>query len=73
LKVTAKRLDGSSPPADISAATNAGGPSLGGWTMLVMVEFPSSGCWEITGEYLGQVLDFVVEVQGDESPAQSAT
>jgi hypothetical protein len=73
LKVTAKRLDGSSPPADISAATNAGGPSLGGWTMLVMVEFPSAGCWEITGEYLGQVLDFVVEVQGDESPAQSAT
>jgi hypothetical protein len=46
---------------------------LGGWTMLVMVEFPSAGCWKITGEYLGQVLDFVVEVQADEPPAQGAT
>jgi hypothetical protein len=41
--------------------------------MLVMVEFPSAGCWKITGEYLGQVLDFVVEVQADEPPAQGAT
>jgi hypothetical protein len=29
--------------------------------MLVAVEFPSAGCWEITGEYLGQKLSFVVE------------
>jgi hypothetical protein len=39
--------------------------------MLVAVEFPSSGCWEITGEYLGQKLGFVVEVSA--AAAQSST
>jgi hypothetical protein len=62
LVVRGRRLDDKSPPADISRATNAHSPSLGGWTMLVAVEFPSSGCWEITGEYLGQKLSFVVSV-----------
>jgi hypothetical protein len=36
--------------------------------MLVLVEFPSAGCWELTGRYLGQELTFVVEVP-DEAPA----
>jgi len=62
LVVRGRRLDRESPPADISRATNAHSPSLGGWTMLVAVEFPSAGCWEITGEYLGQKLSFVVSV-----------
>lgn len=62
LKVTAKRVDASSPPAEVSRATNAHAASLGGWAMLVLVEFPSAGCWQITGEYLGQRLEFVVEV-----------
>ena len=31
-----------------------------GWTMLTGIDFPSPGCWEITGEYLGQILTFVV-------------
>ena len=31
--------------------------------MLVM--FPSAGCWEITGRYLGQELRFVVEVPSE--------
>jgi hypothetical protein len=68
LTVTGRRLDGDSPPADVSRATNAGAPSLGGWAMLVLVEFPSAGCWELTGRYLGQELTFVVEVP-DEAPA----
>lgn len=62
LTVKGRRLDGEAPPADVSRTTNAHSPSLGGWTMLVAVEFPSSGCWEITGEYLGQKLAFVVSV-----------
>jgi len=73
LKVTGKRLDKDAPPANISRATNAHAESLGGWTMLVMVEFPSSGCWQITGEYLGQKLTFVVEARADESRPASAT
>jgi hypothetical protein len=32
-----------------------------GWVMLTGIDFPSPGCWEITGEYLGQSLIFVVE------------
>lgn len=63
MMVRGRRLDGDSPPADISPTTNAHSPSLGGWAMLVAVEFPSAGCWEITGEYLGQKLSFVVSVQ----------
>ena len=32
-----------------------------GWAMLTGIDFPSPGCWEITGDYLGQSLTFVVE------------
>ena len=32
-----------------------------GWLMLTGIDFPSPGCWEITGEYLGQTLKFVVQ------------
>ena len=67
LEVSARKLDDPSAQADISRSTNAHSPSLGGWTMLVAVEFPSTGCWEITGRYLGQTLSFVVEVRSDES------
>jgi hypothetical protein len=73
LKVSAKSLDGSPGKASISPPTNAGAPSLGDWTMLVLVEFPAAGCWEITGEYLGQKLSFVVEVRADEPPKAGAT
>jgi hypothetical protein len=27
-----------------------------------MVEFPASGCWELTGRYKGQSVSFVVYV-----------
>lgn len=63
LRVTANRLDDESQAASISGPGNAYADSLGGWAMLVGVEFPSAGCWQITGEYLGQKLSFVVEVR----------
>ena len=63
LEVTGRRLDAESPAAQISTANGAHADSLGGWTMLVGVEFPVAGCWEITGKYLGQELSFVVEVR----------
>jgi hypothetical protein len=31
------------------------------WVMLVGIDFPDPGCWQITGEYLGQKLTFVVK------------
>jgi hypothetical protein len=72
LKVSARRLDGTGAEGVISPPTNAHAPDLGGWTMLVMVEFPSPGCWEITGEYLGQTLSFVVEARADEPESKGA-
>ena len=62
LRVLGQRLDAGSAPAGVSRPTNAHVPEFGGWTMLVGVGFPSPGCWEVTGEYRGQTLTFVVEV-----------
>jgi hypothetical protein len=73
LKVIGKRLDADAPPANISSTTNAKAESLGGWAMLVGVEFPSAGCWQITGSYLGQELSFVVEVRANVPASGPAT
>jgi len=43
-------------------ATNASHPSFGGWTMLVMLEFPATGCWRVTATYGGQSVTYVTEV-----------
>ncbi len=61
LKVTVENLDGRTNDVVISRATTAYATDLGGWTFLTGVDFPSAGCWEITGEYLGQALTFVVQ------------
>jgi hypothetical protein len=62
LAVTGRRIDGAAPPAQVSRTTNAYHSDFGGWAMLVAVEFPTSGCWELTGEYHGHTLTFVVSV-----------
>jgi hypothetical protein len=61
LNVTIRELGGAEVTAVISKPTSAHAASLGGWTMLTGLDFPEAGCWEITGEYLGQSLTFVVE------------
>ena len=61
LKVTGRRLDGDAPPLLTSPTTNAfldPAPA-----MLVGVYVPTPGCWEITGDYKGQKLSFVVWLQ----------
>jgi hypothetical protein len=63
LAVSGRRLDGEAQPATVSRATNAYHQDFGGWAMLVMVEFPGSGCWEVTGKYKGQTTTFVVDVR----------
>ena len=63
LIVSGRKLDGDAPPATVSRATNAYHKDFGGWAMLVMVEFPASGCWEITGQYKDQSSSFVVQVE----------
>ena len=60
IKVTGKRLDGDAPPLRTMRATNAfPGPAA---AMLVGVYVPTPGCWEITAEYRGEKLSYVVWV-----------
>jgi hypothetical protein len=47
--------------AQLEATLYESDGALNKWRMLVGVDFPDPGCWEITGEYLGQTLTFVVE------------
>ena len=61
LTVTGRRLDADADPAQISSTKNAT-DGEGNWNMLVVIEFPSTGCWEVKGEYGGQVLTFVILV-----------
>lgn len=61
LKVTGRRLDAPAPPLVASRATNAYADDIGS-AMLVGVQVPSAGCWEITGQYRDAKLSFVVWV-----------
>lgn len=59
LVITATRLDQPSQVV-VRNATNAYGP---GWdAMLVGMEFPSPGCWEVVGRYHDEELRFVFKV-----------
>jgi hypothetical protein len=60
LKVTGRRLDGPAPPLMVMGATNA---FTGISSMLTGVYAPVPGCWEITADYHGDKLSFVVWVE----------
>ena len=64
LKVTGKRLDVEAPPVVVNEAHNAIGSAMSDRIIL-----PTPGCWEITADYKGQKLSFVVWF----TPAQRAT
>ncbi len=64
LVVTGRRLDAPAPPLAASRATHAIAGDIG-LAMLVGVRLPTPGCWEITGEYAGTPLSFVVWVAPD--------
>jgi hypothetical protein len=59
ITVVATRLDG---PGTVTTdhATNAAADSLGGEAMLAGIEFPTPGCWQLTAQYRGAVLSYVV-------------
>jgi len=61
LSVTGRRLDAPAPPLHVSKATNAFAQDIQS-AMLVGVDLPTLGCWEITGRYKGRELSFVVWV-----------
>jgi len=54
-------LDAPALPLRVSKATNAFASDIQS-AMLVGVDFPTLGCWEITGRYQGHELSFVVWV-----------
>jgi hypothetical protein len=71
LTITGKRLDGPAPPlmvmtrqrpdGSVAQATHA---IMGNFVaMLTGVYVPTPGCWEITGDYRGDKLSFVVWVE----------
>jgi hypothetical protein len=66
LFVTGWRLDGD---PNVPAQTATASPATNGFHedlqsfMLVGMDFPSAGCWEITGEYHGERLSFVVLIE----------
>jgi hypothetical protein len=62
ITVTGTRVDG---PGTFSFAggTNAGADF--GVAMLVGIDIPTAGCWEITGQYRDATLSYVVRVEGD--------
>ena len=59
LSVSGKRLDAQAAPLNVSRATNAFAGDIK-TAMLVGVDFPATGCWEITGNYKGAELSFIV-------------
>ena len=61
LRVTGRRLDAPAPAVTVSGATNGFEESMGAF-MLVGLELPAGGCWELTGHYHGRMLRLVVWV-----------
>jgi len=62
LVVTGRRLDADAPPLGFYGATNAIADDIGE-AMLTGVDFPTLGCWKITGKYKSVELSFVVWVR----------
>jgi len=61
LTITARKLDGEASLVEVDHATNGFHPDFGSF-MLSGIALPELGCWEITGEYEGHQLSFVVWV-----------
>lgn len=65
LAVVARRLDA---PASLVWANKAHGIKVSGsnapWDLAMMtgISFPTSGCWEISSNYKGQILTYIVNV-----------
>jgi hypothetical protein len=69
LKVTGRQLDAYANPLLVDRPTNVSSEPGG---MLVGVNFPTTGCWEITGRYGDDALTFVIRVTARKAPSRSA-
>lgn len=61
LVVTGERLDAKAPPLNASTANGSYAADMGS-AMMMGVDFPTLGCWKITGKYKDAELSFVVWV-----------
>jgi hypothetical protein len=61
LKVTGRRLDSRAPPL-VPEVASAARTKAGDTAVMVAINFPTLGCWEITGHYEDDELTFVVWV-----------
>lgn len=58
-----QRLGPGPDDVETDPATSAGGPNLGAWTILIGIDFPSEGCWRISGSFRGESLAFIVRTE----------
>ncbi len=61
LQIAGRRLDAPAPPLVVAGANGSYREDMGSFIMSG-VNFPSAGCWEITGSLKGRRLTFVVWV-----------
>lgn len=62
ITVTLTRLDGEGSYS-FGPGTNATSADLGGTAMLVGVDIPGPGCWQLTARYRGAALSYVVWIK----------
>jgi hypothetical protein len=62
LRVDARKLDGGGESVHVAWVTNAFFPEHQTSAMMDEIEFPSTGCWEISARWHDQALKFVVWV-----------
>jgi hypothetical protein len=61
-RISGRRLDGDAPPFVREQGTSS--PSVDGAPAMIMgIDVPATGCWEITSLYRGHELKFVVAVE----------
>jgi hypothetical protein len=60
LVVTARRVNSDTQVVKASQATNAHNESDIHDAMLVGLTIPNRGCWEVTGEYEGHTVSYIV-------------
>lgn len=60
IRVTGRRLDRAAAP--LHAHEPNGGRTVQGQFLMVMVELPSAGCWEVSGQLGEARVDYVVKV-----------
>jgi hypothetical protein len=65
LTVSGRRIDGPAPSLRADKATNAYAADIGS-AMMVGIDFPTLGCWEINGSYQEAELSFVVWVGAEQ-------